>query len=271
MVGVATAVTGVMGAISWPAAALVFVEPNFGLGAGSAGGSFDSTVATPALNTSSSVTAPSGGVRLGVFSDYVFVGADIKLSFLSASGQSNAMYTAGFGIGFTAEYIPMRMYFSIDAFNQIASLSSFGFRGGIGYYFSEDFVFNIEYQTVTFSNTVAGASSNTPYHAVAAMLSFPMTFQYPNTPWRERYRSGDTEFFRQGPSPKSDGVTSDEAGGVAPGEFDDATATTKGDDMGDSENLDFSNDSGGGDSGGDFDGGGSGGGEPDDMGDVKLE
>jgi hypothetical protein len=182
----------------------VLVEPSLGLGYGSSSASISN------LNYNQSATAPSGGLKLGYFTDYVFLGLDTQISYLIMSGQSQPLYTAGFGLGFTADYVPLRYYAAIDLINvtqyQGSSLSSFGFRAGIGYYVNEDMMVNLEYQIVSFSNQNASYSNTDNFRAFFVMLSFPMMFDYPSTPWRERYRS------RQGPS-ASGGDSSSSSGG----------------------------------------------------------
>ncbi len=175
--------------LSSPAFADIYFEPNFGLGMGSA------NVSSTTVNQSESFTAPALGARTGVFYDYVFVGLDLKVSYLALQNDTaSSMYTGGLGVGFNSDYFPLRVFFSLDLLNnakiQNSNLSAFGFRGGVGYFITESIVFNFEYQTVKFSGTnQTGGALTSNLNMFSANISFPLTFKSPDTPWRERYRT----------------------------------------------------------------------------------
>ncbi len=175
----------------------ILLEPNFGVGYATNSASISN------LNYNQGGGAPSGGLRVGYFTDYLFMGLDAKISYLILPGGNSApLYTAGFGLGFTADFVPLRYYFAVDLLNstqyQSTSLSAFGFRVGVGYYITESTMLNLEYQIISFNGSSGGIDATDNFRGFFAMLSFPMLFDYPTTPWRERYRS------RQGPS-SSDG------------------------------------------------------------------
>lgn len=177
------------------AMAELYLEPNVGYGFGNV------SVAASTFSGSESMSAPTFGARLGVFFDYVFVGADVKASYLTLQGdKSNLMTTAGLGLSFTMDYIPMRIFTSLDLVNsakfQGTEMTSFGYRIGVGYYVTENIVANLEMQSVKMSGS-ASTSSTSPtanLQGYFVTVSFPFTFDYPSTPWRERYR------VHQGPS-----------------------------------------------------------------------
>ena len=171
----------------------MYVEPSVGYGMGTV------NVAKSTFAGAESMSAPSLGARLGVFFDYVFVGADLKASYLSLQGdKSNLMTTLGLGMAFTMDYVPLRFFGSLDLANnmraQNTNLTSFGYRVGVGYYITENILVNLEMQSAKFSALDSGSTTTASFQGYFATVSFPFTFGYPSTPWRERYRT------RQGPS-----------------------------------------------------------------------
>lgn len=169
-----------------------YLEPNAGVGMGS------NSASISGVAYNENITAPTGGVRLGYFSDYFFIGPDIKLSSLSSSGGSNLLYTGGLGMSFTREYIPLRVLLSLDFMNTTqyrnVDFSSFGYRFGFGYYVTENIIVNLEYQAISYSKTVGTTTQSSNIRNYYVTVSFPFTFDYPTVPWRERYRA------TQGPS-----------------------------------------------------------------------
>jgi len=174
------------------AMAELYLEPNVGYGFGNA------SVAASSFSGDEAMSAPSFGTRAGVFFDYVFVGADVKASYLTLQGdQSNLMTTAGLGMSFTMDYVPMRIFTSLDLVNSAKfrglEMTSFGYRIGVGYYVTENIIANLEMQSVKMSSS-STSTSTANLQAYFLSVSFPFTFDHPSTPWRERYR------VRQGPS-----------------------------------------------------------------------
>lgn len=178
----------------------IYLEPNMGYSTstfalkynGSVGSVFGVTPSTGQKDFG--LQGPSFGFRFANVQDWVFLGADVRGSYLQDSGiRPLWFYSVGIVAGFAGEYIPFRFYIVGDLMNKYegADFNAPGIRLGLGYYVKNDIMLNLEYQNLkaTVDNTDSAGNKlafDAQHRVFTVNLSIPMSFSYPEMTWKER-------------------------------------------------------------------------------------
>ena len=167
----------------------IYFEPGIGGGTGS----LDVTnTSTESLGT----TSPSLHLKMGSFTDYVYILADAKLSYLTLSKDSiDPTWLNSVGLALAFDWnIPVRISLGVDLYNSAtvtsgsasAKLSGLGSRIGLAYYLSPKLIVNVESHTADLTGV---GSLTSKYSTFTVSIGFPMAVDYPEESWRIRQGS----------------------------------------------------------------------------------
>jgi len=143
------------------------------------------------------------GLRFGLVRDEMYFAADTT-AFLAKEtlryDRSIFGWSIGASIGGTMVFLPFRFYLGVYLIDRISALGSadsqikgtFAPRFGMGIYFSESTMINLEilqhkYDEVTVTDGAKTiASGNATVNSITLTLQFPMELEAPSAPWRKK-------------------------------------------------------------------------------------
>lgn len=170
------------------AQAAVYFEPKVGVG--SAGVDYNDGASS---STSTGISNFNAGGIIGSAREDLYFGLDLRYDNLgNYDGNNNSLnfLSLGLGLGYTFTYVPIRWTFTLDLqqrawtndFNNM--IESGGWRTGFGYFMAKNVLVNFEYSEPYYSNEDNGVKFLPRIYTVS--LSFPMEFDSPSEPWKER-------------------------------------------------------------------------------------
>lgn len=166
----------------------VYVEPKIGFG--TSGIDYNSG---SGANTATGITTFNAGSVFGSSIDDFYFGLDLRYDNLGNYDGSKAslnFLSVGLGIGYTLKYVPLRWTFTLDLqqrawtdnFNDM--VESGGWRMSIGYFMAKNVLASFDYSEPYYSNSTSGVKYLPRIYSLS--LSFPMEFDSPKEPWKER-------------------------------------------------------------------------------------